>query len=232
LHLIPSSHATLTHQRCWPYLTSTGLPKKIEDAFHNFKYIPYTELCKRALARAAKEDDELIFNAKGFLTSKALNWEREWMITEIDWVHALKKAEEQICFHWGAIRANNLRVHHNIVIGLGTKLSWQLAVDYDMQQRDLAAKDPMHNLSMIDTVAVTILSARVRATQSIPPPKHARPASNSGSPPPVYHKRLTWRISKVHCFCCRTTGHLPKNCSTDITSAGTKLEKVDMSDRS
>ena len=53
-------------------------------------------------------------------------------------------------------RANALALHHQAVLGISVSHSWLVAMYYDMQQRELAHSNLEHNLTGLDTAALTI----------------------------------------------------------------------------
>jgi hypothetical protein len=92
---------------------------KVEEAFKNFCYMPYTSLSLSARMKAVQGKDELILNANGSFTVKNLDRRNEKLISVVDWHAAFRAAKERICFHHGDYRTDTLQ--------LITNLSWTLA---------------------------------------------------------------------------------------------------------
>lgn len=148
---------------------------------------------------------------------KGLDRHNKRAISALDWHAAAKAAEDCICFHHREGRAMVFAAHHRIVMDLGQTHGWDIAMEYNTQQRELAALNLKHDLSSLDAIGLTLIATKplptVAAPQSSPPsPKH--PLSTDTSMAPA-KKQLC-----LHCFHCGSPGHLPSNCRAATTMAG------------
>jgi hypothetical protein len=150
------------------------VPPKVDKAFKSFRYIPYSSLTSAARLKAAYGEEDFILNANGGLTAKALDWRNEKLISAVDWHAAARVAEERIRFHHGEVRAGAFAQHHKLVMDLGHSHDWNIAMGYDVQQREAVALNPSHDLACLDLAALMIISTRPSA-----PAAPAMPSSPS-----------------------------------------------------
>jgi hypothetical protein len=131
----------------------------VDDTFKNFRYVLYSLLTLASRIKAARGEEDIVFNAQGGLTVKALDQRNEKSISAVDWHTAACATEEHICFH-GEARAAAFAMHHKLVMDLGRSHNWEIAMEYDIQQHEVAALNPSHNLSSLDLAALTIIATR------------------------------------------------------------------------
>lgn len=199
---------------------SLPIPTKVEDAFKHYRYIPYTALTHAARSRAflRGEDSSFVFTQDG-LTARGLDRSNELFITTVDWIAAAKAAEERTAHHWGDERASALVSHHLVVLDIGRTHGWSVAMQYDVQQRELAHANHEHNLAGLDVAALTLANNKISAAASHPAPsspnKRSAPSEFPSSP-----RKKSHTFASNHCFRCGASGHLPADCSADTTSAG------------
>jgi hypothetical protein len=86
-------------------------------------------------------------------------------------------------------------------------------LEYDIQQRDLLASNPAHDLSTLDSVALTVIATRPVASVS---PKRQRSSSDIDRHSDSSHAKRPRSI----CFRCGLADHLPATCSAERTVAG------------
>jgi hypothetical protein len=194
----------------------------VEDAFKNFRYVPYSALTLASRIKAARGEEDMIFNAQGGLTVKSLDRRNEKSISAVDWHAAARAAEERIRFHHGEARASAFVAHHKLVMDLGRSHSWEIAMEYDIQQREVAALNPSHDLSSLDLAALTIIATRPVIHHYNPPPSSS-PKWNlpSDSLPQTPRKR-----HRTHCFHCGGPDHLPADCKAGVTISGKPTAKL------
>jgi hypothetical protein len=128
-----------------------------------------------------------------------------------------------------------LEAHHAWVTQLGSSISWAVAVQYDIQQCGASASDPTHDLSTLDDIAVSLISANITIASSTAALAHIPNQSPSKCPHPFPesaehqpHRSYTpASYSPVGgqncCFWCGKSGHMPKNCLASSTKAGCAL---------
>jgi hypothetical protein len=78
-------------------LCGSAIPPKVDEAFKNFRYVPYSSLTSATCIKVACGEEDIVFNAQGGLTVKALDWCNEKLISAVDWHAAAHAAEEWIC---------------------------------------------------------------------------------------------------------------------------------------
>jgi hypothetical protein len=172
--------------------------------------------------RAARGEEDIVFNAQGGLTVKTLDRRNEKQISTVDWHAAARAVEERILFHHGQARASAFAAHHNLVMDLGRSHNWDVAMDYNVQQREVVSLNPLHDLSTLDIAALTIIATRpVVHSLSLPSsssPKRSLPADSlSNSPKKRQHS---------HCFRCGGPDHFPADCKADLTTSGRPVAKL------
>ena len=194
-----------------------AIPPKVEEAFKNFRYVPYTSLSLPARMKVVRGEDKLVLNANGSFTVKNLDRRNEKLISVVDWHAASRATEERIRFHHGDYRADAFAAHHKLVMDLGRSHGWEVAMDYDVQQREVAALNPSHDLSVLDTTALMIIATRLSvqhtSTQPPSPLKRGFSSDNLSSHPPK-------KRSRSYCFRCGVPGHFPADCKAEQTSSG------------
>jgi hypothetical protein len=110
---------------------------------------------------------------------------------------------------------------------LGRSHNWDIAMDYDVQQREVVSLNPTHDLSTLDIAALTIIATRpVVHNLSLPTSsslKRSSPSDNSLQP----KKR-----QRSHCFRCGGPDHFPADCKAELTVSGRPVAKLTPSAKS
>jgi hypothetical protein len=210
-----------------PFL-DPAIPPRVDDAFKGFRYVPYSALTLASRIRAARGEEDFIFNAQGGLTAKSLDRRNEKLISAVDWHAAACAAEERIRFHHSEACAEAFASHHRLVMDLGRSHNWEIAMEYDIQQRKVVALNPSHDLSSLDLAALTIIATRpvLHSTSSLSSssPKRSSPSESSAQFP---RKRL-----RSHCSRCGGTDHFPADCKAEVTISGKPTAKLAPSTKS
>lgn len=218
----------------WLIILYPAIPPKVDEAFKAFRYVPYTSLTPQAKLRATREAEEFVLNASGSFTAKGLDRRNERSISVIDWNAASQAAEERIRFHHGDTRADAFAAHHKLVMSLSLKYGWEVAVDYDISQRELVANAPSHDISSLDMTSLMIIcSARL----SNPASAQTSYIPNQSSPskrtlPPSDRDTVAKKRQRTYCFRCGASGHFPSTCKAEVTSAGQPPARVGSNDKS
>lgn len=203
------------------------MPAKVDEAFRLYRYVPYTALTREARARALAGEGSFVVNAQGGLTAKGLDRSLERSITAVQWTAASQVAVERTRHYHGEDRAAALASHHQAVTNIAHWHTWQVAVDYDIYQRNLAADNHSHNLTGVDHTALTLVvgKAVLSSHSPLPPSNLHQPvmASGAGSTrraPADHQGPARKKPRSSNCFRCGGTGHMPGDCSAESTSAG------------
>lgn len=216
------------------------MPRKIADAFAAGEYIPYSQLNPREFA-ATGHTQEFIFGEGGVLQARGLDARNDRSITLERWVLASQIAVTETRRHQGEARATVLEKHHSNVQTICGHYGWPVAREYDIQQRQMAALDPAHDLSVFDRhFLLMMITSGLASFATLPPALPPAPPAPNPSPkrsrsggdrdplaPP--RKRIpgsSTSLASTLCFRCGTLGHLPKNCSATVTSAGKPVEAL------
>ena len=189
----------------------TAIPPKAEEAFRLFRYVPYTSLSTLARVKASRGEDEVILNLSGGISVKLLDQCNEKSISVVEWHAAAHVAKERTQFHHGEAQANTLALHHKVVMDLGRTHSWEVTVEYDIQQHELSLLNPTHDLSSLDAMALTVIVTHTSVQLSHPP-------TTSPLKHQVMFKATSQPVHKctcAFCFQCGASGHLPANCKAD-----------------
>ncbi|KAJ3504950.1 hypothetical protein NLJ89_g7673 [Agrocybe chaxingu] len=91
---------------------------------------------------------------------RSLDRKGEKELGELEWLAVAKAAEERMRHHHGDARADALASHHQLVTDLGCLHVWEIALEYDSQQRDLWAHYPSHDISSLDRDALTVITTQ------------------------------------------------------------------------
>ncbi|KAF8572773.1 hypothetical protein K439DRAFT_1625542 [Ramaria rubella] len=197
-----------------------AIPPKAEEAFRTFRYLPYLALTTAARVKADR--------------AKGLDRRSEKAISMVDWLAASKAAAEHTHFHWGDTRADTLSAHSSLIMELACSHGWDVAMEYDIQQREAVARNPTHNLATLDSTALTLITTRITLK---PPsaflPSHPLPALSSSAlkhpavMDPTQPTSRKWiRSEQITCFRCGLAGHLPANCKAKCMTAGKPVTAI------
>ena len=176
----------------------------MDEAFKNFHYVPYSSLTSAARIKVAHGEEDIVFNAQGGLTVKALDRRNEKLISAVDWHAAAHAAEERIRFYHGNARAEAFVAHHKLVMDLSHSHNWDIAMEYDVQQREVVALNPSHDLSSLDMAALTLI-----ATCPVVHHVNLVPSPTKRSIPPDGLAQTPRKRQRSHCFQCGGSEHFP-----------------------
>ena len=138
-----------------------AIPRKVTDAIRSLHYILYTALSAAAREKAERGEDELVFTANGTLTPKGLDCRNERLITFPQWQAASTAVLNETHKVWGAARSIPLSLHHGNVVNPTNTHGWDIALEYDIRQRTAASVDKRHDLSTVDTIALTTIATEL-----------------------------------------------------------------------
>lgn len=146
---------------------SPAIPEKVDEAIKELRYIDYSLLTRSGRGMVTKSGD-----------------------SSLDWVVAARTVEGRTFHYHGAARSDPLKAHHGHVAQVACKYGWGLAQIYDQKTRELMAKDPRHDPSILNQDIITeanifcrmeqlkasMLAHQSQSIQSIVPPLHAPPS--------------------------------------------------------
>jgi hypothetical protein len=61
-------------------------------------------------------------------------------------------------FYHGNVCVEAFVAHHKLVMDLSHSHNWDIAMEYDVQQREVVALNPSHDLSSLDMAALTLIA--------------------------------------------------------------------------
>lgn len=165
--------------------------------------------------------------ADGTLLAKDIDRKGERDITIQNWWIASDLAAHFTNVYQGTERAQALIAHHGIVRLLSGRHGWDIAVLYDIESRESAARDHRVDLSVLDNDLLNRITLEEvqRASKAF----GAFHASSFGKAP-RYSNNRDARNSSVDgvyranslgkCFRCGVSGHVVKDCDASMTTAG------------
>ena len=221
------------------------VPKRVEEAIRNLRYVDYSLLSRSARERAPREDDGLFLTEGGRveIRGKMMSLDDEKDMSEVEWLVASEMVVNKTREIHGDARADPLAQHHRNVLELANTYSWAAARIYDKRTRELMAGDSRHDPTGVD-IPLVQQSVIQHATQKFQasmleqlpqqrPPSYRTSSfasSSSASSDIPSAKRFTpydqkGRRDKASrpnpkCFRCGAHGHTAGSCSSSSTSAG------------
>ncbi|KAJ7814995.1 hypothetical protein B0H13DRAFT_2463472, partial [Mycena leptocephala] len=218
---------------------TTVLSPKVEELFKKWEYCPYTALTHSSRKIMARGEDEYaaVPTSGGGLTlrTKTLNRTNETLISATDWQAAAQLAVKKIHQYWGSERASHLERHHETVTNISAMYSHEVAMEYDVRQREMLYNDPSHDISTTDMACLTLCiheasrhSSYSSAGSNASGQRFKRPLNDEvddvGQQRPPHSKKQ--RLVLNHCFRCGGTGHLPAACQAETTVAGKSCAQI------
>lgn len=198
----------------------TAIPPKYMSAIHKLDYVSYSAITLASRMKVSFEvpTDSHVVTELSALLSKQTDRSDDRSINMQDWYSVASAVEREMRKIHGDDRANALSKHHMVVLGLATRWGWPVAVDYDIEQRELAYLDKSHDYSTIDHTSVAAIFNKhsmqaYRGTQPTPHAQKRRVTEEPAANPSKKHRG-------GNCFRCGSAGHLPASCSALTTSAG------------
>ena len=180
-----------------------------------------------AWVKAAHSKEDVIFNAQGGLTVKSLDCCNEKLISTIDWYASARAMEDHIHLYHGDACAAAFATHHKLEMDLAHSHGWDIAMEYDIQQCELVTLNPSHDLSSLNTSALTVIATHAAISlplASLSPGKRFTLSDRSFQPPK--------KCQCLHCFHCGISSHFPANCKADQTISSKPTAKLAPSSKS
>lgn len=168
-------------------------------------------------------------DAHGGFKHKVLETAGEKNISELEWQAAGHAAVQRWRIHHGDKRADVLAGHHLVVEALALAHSWQLAMDYNVQQRTLTANMVEHDLTDLDLITLAMVqlkftsistqqhSAGASQQYGSSPLKRPSPSGDAAHAPQAPARK---RATHTVCFQCGGGEHLPGDCVASTTASG------------
>ncbi|KAG0692653.1 hypothetical protein DFH29DRAFT_882190 [Suillus ampliporus] len=198
--LVPSNKFTLSKH----YLLIVApavIPPKVDEAVRQYKYIPYISITPAAHLYAFRSSKETFsFNSQGILTAKGLDCSRERSIRFHEWLTASRIVEERVAFHHGASRGAAFASHHRVISDLASSHGWDIAQEYNISQRELAAQNPAHDLTGLDMSALTLVATQAAARKTLAPLATSAKSRHALTAPNGKHFCFNWAKSAACSF--------------------------------
>ncbi|KXN90722.1 hypothetical protein AN958_03664, partial [Leucoagaricus sp. SymC.cos] len=155
------------------------------------------------------------------LLAKPIDRSNDRNISMQDWYGVAATVEHETCRCHGDERADALQRHYQNIIGISQTHSWQIAVDYDIQQRELAYMDKRHDYTTLNGNTILLIATKV-ALQAMRELQSAAtsPLKRHFIEDSVGHLVSPKKQHGANCFWCGLPGHLPADCSVTVTTAG------------
>jgi len=101
---------------------SFSVPKKVDDAIKQFRYVNYSLLSSERRERAAKEEESLVMSGGHLqLASKTMHPADEDDINYLEWTVASKTVERRTLHFHGTTRTDALKAHHENVSAMAVR---------------------------------------------------------------------------------------------------------------
>ncbi|PSR81116.1 hypothetical protein PHLCEN_2v6451 [Hermanssonia centrifuga] len=121
--------------------------------------------------------DELTFTSEGILVAKTADRSGDRSIAQSDWFIAADEAEKAIRKYHAADRGEAIAAHHANVRNLNCTHGWSIACEYDIQQRELWAGNPQHDVGVLHVGLLTQITTNIPPAASIIPATTSTPAA-------------------------------------------------------
>ncbi|KXN87116.1 hypothetical protein AN958_09204 [Leucoagaricus sp. SymC.cos] len=192
-------------------------------AIQKLDYISYTSITLANHCRATFTPiiESPIIAELSSLLAKPIDRSNDRNISMQDWYGVAAAVERETRRCHGDERADALQHHHQNVIGILQTHSWQIAVDYDIQQRELAYMDKRHDYTTLDgnTISLIATKAALQAMRELQSAATS-PLKRRFIEDSVEHSVSPKRQRGANCFRCGLLGHLPADCSATVITAG------------
>jgi hypothetical protein len=110
------------------------------------------------------------------LLAKPADRSEDQSISMQDWFNVSTAVEREMQRLHGEERAEALHKHHMVLLGIASHWSWAIAVDYDIEQCELAYMDKSHDYLTIDhTLVVAIFNKQSLQVYQIAQPQPSPP---------------------------------------------------------
>lgn len=203
-------------------------------------YVPYSLLTPAARASVTPNDNDSVIIA--LTGDRNLDRSGERNISVADWMAAAEAVVGLVRIHHGDARAQAFEQHHRTVARIAAQADWQAAFLYDIQEREMAAADPKHDLGTMNqvrfTMALTDHFQRSVLAQQAYAPSPSQPnrrqhaddtrARNAKRPRP----NPPGAAAPGRCFRCGGNGHFPATCTAGTTSTGRPVAALSTTSRS
>ena len=217
---------------------SFPVPKKVDDAIKQFRYVNYSLLCSAHREREAREEQSLVVsNGRIEVSSRSMHPADEGNISYLEWQAASKTVEKRMLHFHGEARTESLKQHHANVAMLALRYAWPTAQIYDKTNREFVAMDPQHDIAALNIALITeaTLVPRLALPDAGPtrnafsppyPPSSSSQASLASAPAKRYHpydqsgRQPKSSRNNQRCFRCGATGHQSATCDSKLTLAG------------
>ena len=215
------------------FFVTVRAPTQVERAVREGLFIPLTELTHTKRQEAVTETEALVLGVDGSLKVRPLDSKGQERISQMDWLAASEALVGVIRSIHGDAMADIFEAHFTVCRRIVLENSFEVAVRYDIQQRNIFAFDGRHDFSTLDTNALSVvvstlqtermeaLHFALRGVQTpCGVPTRRNPWGNAEVPNQSKRPRLQQPSTQRYCFRCGKLDHLPITCKEENTITG------------
>lgn len=209
---------------------------RIDEAIKANKYVPLSAIASSA-KQYTPDEEELTLTENGW-KKKPIDRKGEKTLPFNEWLAAGKTLISRIRHHHGSVRADKMAEHLNHVSDIFNSHGMAVAYAYDIRQRELASRNPKHDIAPLDVASLGIIaSAAYSASANRLDSIHASLSAIQGEKPRSYsssqlspnkrkwqsfdHPPSPVKRKPTTCFRCGGVGHVIGSCTESTTKAGT-----------
>lgn len=204
----------------------------IDEAVKANKYVPLSAIANHT-KHYMPDDEEVIMMKDGTWKAKPIDRRGEKSLPFNEWYAAAQTLVSRIRVHHGNLRADKMEKHFANTASVFNTHNMAIAYAYDIRQRELACRNPLHDIAPLDTASLNLITSAALAASSDRFDNMQAPQNGSYRQPPnqlyLSAKRKSASFDQStspskrkpqHCFRCGGPGHVISACTEPGTKAG------------